>query len=87
MFNWIPALRWFHGLLAAIIGGGAGAVSAAIAASTQAPGQFNLSDPNAAWSLLKVAAATFVINGVISASFYLSKSPLPNWDGTDRRGQ
>lgn len=68
-------LVWLHGLIAAFLGGGASAVSAAFAANMIAPGQFDLTYN---WgNTLKLMAATFVISGALSTFQKLSKSPLP----------
>ena len=83
MLNWIPAVRWLYGLFAAIIGGGASAVTAGLSANLTTPGQYNLSSPDATWNLLKLVATTFTVNGIISAFLYLQKAPLPKWDGIE----
>jgi hypothetical protein len=68
--------HWFYGLAAAVIGGGAGAVSAGFAAPLIAPGQFGVGgDPG--WNNLKLMFAVFVISGIVSAAAYLKQSPLP----------
>src|SRR5271167_4427490 len=67
---------WFYGLFAALIGGGAGAVAAGLAAMGLAPGQFGVSG-NAGWSNLKLMGATFVVSGIIAAAAFLKQSPLP----------
>lgn len=68
--------HWLYGLIAATIGGGAGAISAGFAAPMIAPGQFGVGgDPG--WNNLKLMAAVFVISGIVSAAAYLKQSPLP----------
>ena len=70
--------KWLHGFFAAIIGGGAGAVTGAFGATAIAPDKFNLSGEFG--NFLKLAALTFIINGFMSAMFYLRQSPLPPED-------
>jgi hypothetical protein len=64
---------WVYGLLSAIIGGGAGSVTAAIAASIIKPQDFALA--NAA--SFKLMFSVFGINALISMFMYLKQSPLP----------
>lgn len=59
--------HWLKGLLAAVIGGVANAIPAAIIA----PESFNFDE-----GLAKLASMTFA-SGVLSAAFYLKQSPLP----------
>lgn len=66
---------WLHGLFAALIGGGAGAVTNAVVLPAISPTAYNFS--NQLFPLFKVMAATFVINGLLSAFLYLKQSPLP----------
>jgi len=76
---------WLHGLIAAFIGGGAGAVSAGFASAMVAPGQFNLG--GGLLGLLKLMGVTFIVSGAIAVAAYLKQSPVPDdWDGKDRRG-
>lgn len=66
---------WFHGLFAALIGGGASAVVSGVTVSAIAPQSFNLSS-----HLLQTAELTltlFVTNGLLSMFAYLKQSPLP----------
>jgi len=72
--NWA---NWFYGFMAALIGGGAAAVTAGVSASMLAPGQFNLETGHAAWSMLKLMGLCFAMNGIISSMAYLKQSPLP----------
>ena len=68
--------HWFYSLFAALIGGGAGSVTAALGAMGIAPGQFGVGgDPG--WNSLKLMLVTFLINGGISTFAYLKQSPLP----------
>lgn len=71
----ITARKWAHGLGAAVIGGGASAVTSSFSASAIAPQTFNLG--NQVWSFLALAGVTFLVNGLMSAAFYLKQSPLP----------
>lgn len=75
MANW---KIWMHGLVAAVISGGAGGVGSAL-------GSLGVGDPfNHA---LKIAGVSALISAVIGAAAYLKQSPVPpGWDGTDRRG-
>ena len=76
---------WLHGLVAAFIGGGAGAVSAGFSAAVLAPDQFNLS--TGILPMLKLMVLTFIVSGIVAAMAYLKQSPVPdNWNGVDRRG-
>jgi len=76
---------WIHGIIAAFIGGGAGAVSAGFASAMVAPGQFNLGGGLA--GLLELMGVTFLVSGALSTFAYLKQSPVPaGWDGADRRG-
>jgi hypothetical protein len=65
---------WLYGLVSAVIGGGASAVSAAIGASWLAPDKFNLSHPA---DIILLMLITFVVNGMLSMFLYLKQSPLP----------
>ena len=77
--------QWLLGLVAAVVQGGAGAVTAAIGASWVAPNEFNLSVGFA--HTMELMGAVFVINGLLGFFSYLAKHPTPEWDGaTDRRG-
>ena len=68
--------HWLYGLFAALIGGGAGSVSAAFGASMLAPGQFGVGGTQG-WNSLKLMGFTFVISGAIAVFAYLKQSPLP----------
>lgn len=71
--NWQP---WMYGLLSSLIGGGAGAVSAAIGVNLIDPKDWNFTEhPGHVFALMGVC---FAINGAISTFAYLSKSPLPS---------
>lgn len=70
---------WIHKLLAALIGGGASAVTSSFAASAIAPDKFNLSGQF--MDTLKLASVTFAMNAFLSVMFYLKQSPLPPANG------
>jgi hypothetical protein len=55
---------WLHGLVAAFIGGGAGAVSAGFSAAVLAPDQFNLS--TGILPMLKLMVLTFTVSGIVA---------------------
>ena len=61
------ARAWIHGLASAFIGGASTAVSTALID----PDKFNLT--TGLGNLCKAA----LVSGIVSASFYLKKSPLP----------
>ena len=61
--------------VAGFIGGGSGAVVAGISAIGIAPNSFNF---NAQFTnTMKLMAASFVVNGLLTTFAYLAKSPLP----------
>lgn len=62
---------WFHGLGSAIIGGFANAITVMIID----PLKFNMQD---GWYNVLTAA---IMSGLVSASFYLKQSPLPDEEG------
>jgi hypothetical protein len=72
---------WAYGLVAALIGGGAGAVTAAFGAMVLTPGQYGTGGV-AGWNSLKLMALTFAVSGVISMFAYLKQSPLPSVETT-----
>lgn len=65
---------WFKGMIAAFVGGGAGAVSNGFGNMLVAPDQFNLSHPG---KLLESIATSFVVSGVVTMMAYLHQSPVP----------
>lgn len=81
MTRWKSPVVWFRGLLAAFIGGGAGAVASGFIAVAQTPQQYNLKD--GMQNLLVMIAGTFVVVGIINAASYLQKSPLPELEEGD----
>lgn len=66
---------WLHGLIAALIGGGASAVTVGVTAPAIAPESFNLSSQLG--HTAELAFGLFLVNGVMSAMAYLKQSPLP----------
>lgn len=66
---------WLHGLVAAVIGGGAGAVTAGVSASVIDPSHFNFGGELS--HTLRLMLGIFVVNGILSAFAYLQKSPVP----------
>ena len=66
---------WLHGLLAALIGGGASAVSGGIANVVVDPKDFNVS--GGLIHLMEVAGTAFVVGAFISVAAYLKQSPVP----------
>src|SRR6267142_1411 len=67
--------KWFMGLMAALITGGAGSITTTGAAGWIAPESFNMAGGFHKTMLLFGSA--FVINGVIGAAAYLKQSPVP----------
>jgi hypothetical protein len=72
---------WFHGLLAALIGGGSSGVVAGLAAIGIAPDKFDMNSN--LHNTMKMVGAVFVISAIISAFGYLKQSPLPQIVETD----
>lgn len=72
--------QWVHGLGAAFIGGGAGAVTSGLTSMGFAPDKFNLANAAGIGHLLGLMAANFIINGALSAMFFLRQAPLPDND-------
>lgn len=62
---------WVYGLVAALIGGGAGAISTGFAQVIIDPQHADIRH------LLALMGTSFVVAGILSAAAYLSKSPLP----------
>lgn len=74
---------WLYGLAAATIGGGANAVSAALAVIITDPKTFNFE--GGLVKVLQVAGIAFLIGGLTAFFSYLREHPVPQWDGADRR--
>lgn len=66
--------KWLYGLIAAFIGGGAGAVTSGISAAWIAPDTFNLSKMH---NMLLLMGASFVTTGLLNGAAYLHQQPLP----------
>ena len=67
--------KWLYGLVAAIIGGGAGSITAAFSATVIDPGSFNVH--GGLHHILELMGVTFVMSGLLHAAGYLAQSPLP----------
>lgn len=70
--------NWLHGLVAALIGGGASAVTAGVTVSAIKPDSFNLSAQLV--PTLELMGVLFAVNGILAAMAYLKQSPLPPED-------
>lgn len=66
---------WLHGLMAALIGGGASAVVSGITVSAFDPAKFNFGQDIV--RLLEFMAVQFGLSGILSVFAYLKQSPLP----------
>ena len=66
---------WLHGLIAAVVSGGASAVTAGVTLSAMDPGHFNFGAD--VGHTLKLMVALFVVNGALGAFGYLKQSPVP----------
>jgi len=66
---------WLKGLIAALVGGAAGGITAGFAAAGVDPDHFNLSAGLPA--LFKLAGACAIVNAVLSVAAYLRQSPVP----------
>lgn len=66
---------WLKGIAAAMISGGAGAMTSALSSNIVAPGVFNLD--HGFGPLVKLAAMNALFTGVYGVALYLAKSPLP----------
>jgi hypothetical protein len=76
-FGELDISNWARGLIAAVISGGAGAISGGLAVTLQDPGHYNLQ--NHLGNVMGIMGTAFVINGLIGAAMYLTKSPLPEF--------
>lgn len=75
MTKWKNPLVWLRGLVAAFVGGGAGAIASGFISVAQTPQQYNFND---GWkNLVVMIVGTFVLSGTVTAAAYLQKSPLP----------
>lgn len=66
---------WLHGLFAAVIGGGASAVTSGIVLPALSPAAYNFQGQ--IWPLFQAMVAMFLVNGIFAAFLYLKQSPLP----------
>lgn len=66
---------WIYGLFAAMIGGGASAVSSGVSGMVVAPETFNLS--GGLGKTLKLMGATAVVGAATHVVTYLKQSPVP----------
>ena len=71
---------WIYGLVAGLIGGGAGGVVTAISGAVALPQQVNLQA--GFHSFLILFYISFAMHGLVSVAFYLQKSPLPQIETT-----
>lgn len=70
--SWQP---WVYGLFSSLIGGGSGAVSAAIGVNILDPNDWGITrHPGHLFTLMGVC---FAVNGAIATFAFLAKSPLP----------
>ncbi len=67
--------HWLKGLMAALIGGGAGGVTNGISANLILPDQVNVH--GGLRNMLWLMGVSFAINAALSAFFYLKQSPVP----------
>jgi hypothetical protein len=72
---------WLHGLGAAFISGGSGAITAGISVNLRDGKDWNFSDWPHAEHLLSLMAMIFVVNGALGAFGWLSKQPVPDLEG------
>lgn len=70
---------WIKGLVAATVAGAASALSAGISANVLAPETFNMN--GGLMMMLKLAAMSAALNGLLGAAMYLKQSPVPADDG------
>ena len=71
---------WLHGLGAALVGGGSGAVSAVFGVNMIDPKDWNLGTVGGLAHMGLLMVVVFVINGAITAFAWLSKNPVPALD-------
>jgi len=70
---------WLHGLVAAVISGGAGGVVNSLAAVGIRPDAFNFN--NSFKSTAELAGVSFLFCAFLGLAFFLKQSPLPPEDG------
>lgn len=66
--------EWSMGLVAAIVGGGAGSVASAFSLIVIAPDSFNMAHPAL---MIKAMLTMFIVNGLISGFAFLRNKPVP----------
>lgn len=69
---------WIHGLLAAIIGGGASAVSSGFVVTMKDPEHYQLMSAN----FFQLVGTVFVVAGVLNGMAYLRQKPVPDFKTT-----
>ncbi len=74
---------WLRGLAAAFISAAASGITAGMTAMGVDPEHFNLSLGLGA--VFQMAGIVAIVGGIVGAANYLKQSPVPEWDGTDRR--
>jgi hypothetical protein len=74
--------HWLYGLVAAGIGGGAGAVVTAGSANVVLPNTVNLDE--GFHTMMLLFKVSFIAHALISVAFYLQKSPLPAIEETTK---
>ncbi len=80
----VKAKIWLHGMLAAVISGGANGVITGFAAIGIDPGHFNLA--SGFGHTLSLAGVSAVMSAIIGVAAYLKQSPLPRdsgWSDSD----
>lgn len=75
IFSQLDWSNWIYGLVYALIGGGATAVTGAFATALVDPDHFNIAHPA---KLLETMAITFIIAGVLAGFGFLKQKPLPD---------
>lgn len=76
---------WLHGLGAAFVSGGSGAITAGISVNLRDGKDWNFSDWPHAEHLLSLMAMIFVVNGALGAFGWLSRKPVPDLEGAQER--
>lgn len=66
---------WLHGLIAAFVQGGAGAVTGGITVATMDPKDYFLGSHK----LYALMLAMFLVNGILGAMAFLRQKPVPDY--------
>ena len=66
---------WLHGLIAAFVQGGAGAVTGGITVATMDPKDYFLGSHK----LYALMVAMFLVNGILGAMSFLRQKPVPDY--------